>query len=94
MVTFDIVEGNPGALQFMMDAYDINMGKAEGGFQRMQANGITGCRLYMLWNDCCDRNTSIAVRVMREDSIESIVDHINYDGGRGKPYNLNEWLED
>lgn len=53
MVTFDICAGNPGALQFLMQAYDMDMFKAEQGFQRMQRAGITGARLYMLWNDCC-----------------------------------------
>ena len=36
MVTFDICAGNPGALQFLMQAYDMDMFKAEQGFQRMQ----------------------------------------------------------
>lgn len=47
MVTFDICAGNPGALQFLMQAYDMDMFKAEQGFQRMQRAGITGARLYM-----------------------------------------------
>lgn len=42
MVTFDICAGNPGALQFLMQAYDMDMFKAEQGFQRMQRAGITG----------------------------------------------------
>ena len=44
MVTFDICAGNPGALQFLMQAYDMDMFKAEQGFQRMQRAGITGAR--------------------------------------------------
>lgn len=51
MVSFDICEGNPGALTFLMQAYDVDMFGAERAFQRMQDNGITGCKLYMLWND-------------------------------------------
>lgn len=39
MVTFDICAGNPGALQFLMQAYDMDMFKAEQGFQRMQRTG-------------------------------------------------------
>ena len=61
MVTFDICAGNPGALQFLMQAYDMDMFKAEQGFQRMQRAGITGARLYMLWNDCCNRDTEAAL---------------------------------
>lgn len=48
MVSFDICEGNPGALTFLMQAYDVDMFGAERAFQRMQDNGITGCKLYML----------------------------------------------
>ena len=64
MVTFDICAGNPGALQFLMQAYDMDMFKAEQGFQRMQRAGITGARLYMLWNDCCNRDTEAALLAM------------------------------
>lgn len=74
MVTFDICAGNPGALQFLMQAYDMDMFKAEQGFQRMQRAGITGARLYMLWNDCCNRDTE--------------VEFINYEGGRGIPIDI------
>lgn len=64
MVTFDICAGNPGALQFLMQAYDMDMFKAEQGFQRMQRAGITGACLYMLWNDCCNRDTEAALLAM------------------------------
>ena len=87
MVSFDMCEGNPGALQFMMDAYmKHNPFRAERGFQNMLNCGITGSKLYMLWNDCCNRDTEKAVRVMCENDIEDIVAHINYEHGRGIPY--------
>lgn len=85
MVTFDICAGNPGALQFLMQAYDMDMFKAEQGFQRMQRAGITGVRLYMLWNDCCNRDTEAALLAMNTLNIESVVEFINYEGGRGIP---------
>lgn len=40
MVTFDICEGNPGAIAFLIEAYDMSPGKAEFGFARMQAAAI------------------------------------------------------
>ena len=83
MVDFNICEGNPGALTFLMQAYDTDMFRAERAFQRMQDNGITGSKLYMLWNDCCDRDTDHALIVMQNMSVEDIVRHINYEGGRG-----------
>lgn len=88
MVTFDICAGNPGALQFLMQAYDMDMFKAEQGFQRMQRVGITGARLYMLWNDCCNRDTEAALLAMNTLNIESVVEFINYEGERGIPIDI------
>ena len=86
MVTFDLCEGNPGALTFMMDAYGKSPFHAQRGFVRMEYYGIKGCQLYMLWNDCCDRDTEKAVDIMCNRPIEEIVRHINYENGRGIPY--------
>lgn len=86
MVTFDICKGNPGALSFLADAYSINLGKAEKAFQKMSDADICGDKLYMLWNDCCNRDTDKAMNIMLTHSIEDIVEHINYEHGRGIPY--------
>ena len=86
LVTFDLCEGNPGALTFMMEAYDNFLFKAERAFARMRDNNISGSKLYMLWNDCCDRNTEKAVNIMCENDIDDIIQHINYDHGRGVRY--------
>ena len=85
MVSFAIVEGNPGALTFLMEAYDKNLFLAERGFQRMQNAGITGSRLYMLWNDCCGRNTEMAMDIMQNKAIDIILHHIDGGEGRGIP---------
>lgn len=86
MVGIDIAQGNPGCLQFIMQAYGKNMGKAEYGFSRMQDNDIKGEKLYMLWNDCCDRDAEKAIDIMCNNDIQDIVKHINYENGRGIPY--------
>lgn len=80
---FDLCEGNPGSLTFIMSAYSYNPFKAESGFARMRDNNITGSKLYMLWNDCCNKNTERAIDIMIKESIDDIVMHINYEGGRG-----------
>lgn len=85
MVSFDICMGNPGALQFLIAAYERDMFTAETCFQRMQKNGIVGAKLYMLWNDCCGRDVDMALKAMMCMDIEEIVRHINYEGGRGIP---------
>ncbi len=86
MVSFDICKGNMGCMAFVMDAYKRDMWKAERAFQRMQDNNIIGEKLYMLWNDCCDRNTTKAIKIMLEDDTNDIIEHINYERGRGIPY--------
>ena len=83
MVSFDICENNIGCLTFLMEAYDKKLFYAERGFQRMQDNNITGSRLYMLWNDCCNRDTLKTLDVMNICSIDFIIKKINYEHGRG-----------
>lgn len=86
LVTFDLCERNLGTLIFMMEAYKMNPFRAEEGFARMRDNNITGDKLYILWNDCCKKNTSKAIEVICNNDIDSIVTHINYENGRGIPY--------
>ena len=88
LVSFDICEGNPGALTFLMEAYRKNPFKAEAAFKRMQDAGVTGSRLYMLWNDCCDRNTGLAVDIMKTKEIDTILHHIDGGMGRGIPFEI------
>ena len=78
----------------MMAAYKQNPMKAEIAFGKMQKNGIDGCKLYMLWNDCCDRNTAHAVELMIEAPIEELIEHINYEGGRGIPFPAREMAKE
>lgn len=85
-VTFDICEGNPGALQFIVEAYDLMPFKAERVFRRLRDNRITGTEMYMLWNDCCDRNVYLALQVGLTAPIMMIKKHINREEGRGIPF--------
>lgn len=94
MLTFtEITEGNPGCMAFVEQAYmggDLHEAlEAESAFDRVTKAGIRGSRLYMLWNDCCNRDTKMAVKIMQEHSIEDILHHIDdgiRDRGRGIPY--------
>ena len=83
MVTFDMCNNNMGAVDFMMKAYQINGAEAEYAFKRMHHYKICGDKLYMIWNDCCDRNTEKAIRVMKDCSIDFILTKLNYEHGRG-----------
>ena len=86
MVTFDICEGNPGALNFLIQAYDLGPFKAETAFRKLQDANITGDKLYMIWNDCCNRDATRAVDMILENDIETLNRFINYENGRGLIY--------
>lgn len=90
MVSFGVCAGNPGALTFLMKAYELDMYGAEKAFSRMQENRIFGAMLYMLWNDCCARNTVQALFIMKYCDLDKIREHINYGGGRGIPFTEEE----
>lgn len=82
--------GNPGALSFFIEGLELDANRAVNGFQRMKLNEIHSEKLYMLWNDCCNRDTKRAIYIMLHDNIESIHRHINYENGRGIPYTEDE----
>ena len=87
-----LADGNPGALTFIAQTLQIfgwDMG--EEMLKKMLENNITGSKLYMLWNDCCNRNTLIALNIIRTRDIDDIVKHINYENGSGISY-LQEGL--
>lgn len=77
---------NPGALTFFCEAIKHEPQKSLTAFDRMLFNGIKGSKLYMLWNDCCDRNTEKTLDIMMNNSIDDINKHINYENGRGIEY--------
>lgn len=85
MISFDICEGNPGCLTFLMEAYKMDALIAEKCFSRMQLYGIRAEQLYMLWNDCCGRDTMFALAVMQEATVEELNGHI-FSGVRGIPF--------
>ena len=87
MLVIDVCAGNPGALTFAMAAIGKDPGAAFHGLNRMKKAGITGSRLYMLWNDCCSRDTAETLKVMLDYPIDLIHRHINYESGRGIPFN-------
>ena len=68
----DVSEGNPGALVFMLEAHEKNPFAAELALERMKRNGITGSKLYILWNDYCMRDTEKAILLMLNKPIDEI----------------------
>lgn len=91
-VFFDFVHtlssGNPGALVFVMELLAVEDSTSRErnitALKRMDVLGIRGPKLYMLWNDCCDRDSEKTVNVMLNKSAHEL----NYAllGGRGAPF--------
>lgn len=81
-------EGNPGAMTFVMEAMlakdVISREMAYVGLQRMDALGIRGTKLYMLWNDCCNRDTEKTVIEMLYRGRKELERALA--GGRGVPF--------
>ena len=88
-MTQDIVrlsEGNIGAMTFILDCTLINPVKSIKAFEKMDKWNIRGDKLYMLWNDCCNRDYNKTLDIMINNSLEDILEHINYEKGRGIEY--------
>lgn len=85
-----ISKGNPGAMRFLVEAIAVDEESAIRGFSRMWKAGIAGDKLYMLWNDCCERDTARAIRAMTGMDIDNILTKINYSQGRGIPIRGDE----
>ena len=89
MMTEEIVKisrGNLGAAAFAIDALNYNLRDARRVFSRMESIAVVGDKLYMLWNDCCDRKTLLTMAIAMYAPEEIILSHINYENGRGIPF--------
>ena len=53
-----MAEGNPGAASAMIDMLSANETKGTFGLLYLDTLGIYGEKLYMLWNDCCGRDST------------------------------------
>lgn len=90
MVSTEICNYHPGALTFMMAAYHEYLPEADLAFQRMLDNGIVGDQLYILWYECCNKNTYATLQVMINNDIDDIKRHINYNRMNCIKYDIKE----
>lgn len=82
-----LVNGNIGALSFLDKLIDF---LTNSTIETLEKMGITGSELYMLWNDCCDRDFTKVQEVINkfsngEFTKEYIQKHIK-NLGRGKKF--------
>lgn len=84
----EMSEGNPGALTCMMEMIDSNP-MAMLDILYFDSLGIYGSKIYMLWNDCCDRDMNKlneTLRYFREGDISEEEIHANLDKVRAEPF--------
>ena len=67
-----VVDGNVGALTFATECLTIDPVRAVDGLRRMLDHGITGSKLYMIWNDGCNRDTKDALNAICDAPIEDL----------------------
>ncbi len=86
-IAMSMGEGNPGALSLVME---ILTGEPKNIFILLKCDAyrIYGSRLYMFWNDCCDRDINRMRQAIDEYNREEILDHIDNNGGYGKKFKL------
>lgn len=93
-IAFKMSEGNPGALNCIMEVFKAsNLHDGMHGAMLIlycDSLGLYGSELYMLWNDCCDRDIKKFELVLRnwqmgKLSKETILANVR-SFGRGKPF--------
>ena len=85
---FTMSEGNPGALTCMMEMMNSNP-MALLDILYFDSLGIYGSKIYMLWNDCCNRDMdklNETLQYFREGDISEEEIHANLDKVRAEPF--------
>ena len=90
----DVVNGNPGATAFALEVLTNYGPLGEFALTKMLDADIKGDKLYMLWNDCCNRVTGHALRIIMTHDIDDILTHIKYAGALGIPYIIEKGDEE
>lgn len=85
-------EGNPGALMLCTELFKLGT-PGVVALINLDDIGLYGDRLYMLWNDCCDRDADKVIKVIEamnsgKFSAQDIRDRVS--GGWGKAYTDEE----
>lgn len=78
-----LADGNIGAVAFISDVLDRCVKEKDEiaalALTRAKAFNIVGTKLYLLWNDCCGKDTDKAIRVLAENSKDDIMEHLTFD---------------
>lgn len=63
-IILQLSEGNPGALTACLEILKETSIEAISVFLTLDYMELYGSHLYMLWNDCCDRNIKAVIDVI------------------------------
>lgn len=66
LLILQVSEGIIGAESFAREAIELDHDAAVKGLRRLLDWNIPGEYFYVLWNDCCERDTALAIEVMNE----------------------------
>lgn len=88
-IAMKMSDGNPSALQVIMTLLQDSTGMGFAEILTIDSIGLYGSKLYMLWNDCCDRDMdkvkSVLYARMRGKLTDwEIMEHVA--GIRGTPF--------
>lgn len=78
-------EGNPGCLHFLFEVLGISSEDLFDIALRLDSAELYGSLIYMLWNDCCDRDVAKTVRMIRNLDRDTLRSYV-VDKGRGTKY--------
>lgn len=92
-LVFNYSQGNPGAMTVVTlilkaAAKDLAYMQCLDMFDKLK---LKGPKLYMLWNDCCNRDIDKILKItfllkLGELTEQDIHEHINYEKGRGREF--------
>ena len=85
----DFSEGNPGCAEFIMESLNKTPQFMMKVLMFADNNEIYGSKLYMLWNDCCDRDldkVDKTIDYLLTNKVSQATIHENLNRGRALPF--------
>lgn len=63
---FSFAGGNPGAIAFLFELIKANPERYITDFMTIDCMELYESKLYMLWNDCCNRDVNKVLRIFNQ----------------------------
>ena len=88
-IILKLADGNPGALQILMDLYNKDVASATKDMLWFDSMEIYGSKLYMLWADCSkrdDKKFEKTIQYLKQGKISKEKIHKNLDKIVAEPF--------